>query len=237
MQEQNKPQDEIKQAQKEQETDGRNERQKQKSRAKKVVVALVVIALVSVLGNWLLDSMSGEEQKGNSLYIDPNEFWPVNDSEDIFQNSYYMGLDRRIHYYEPSTGAEYSLEENQLASAEGYLKFFYQYFQCVIRGDEQGYISFFSDAYLEANEDELPESFTMQMVYDIVIKPYETGEEEADDRDGYLVNYKIYRNNGTFRDDIVSDASRELLIYLVREPSPIDAELTGGLVIDEIIHR
>ena len=52
------------------------------------------------------------------------------------------------------------------------------------------------------------------MIYDIRIQPYyseETGENT------YLVEYRILKNNGTFRNDIGSKVSRAQLYTLVEE--------------------
>jgi hypothetical protein len=67
----------------------------------------------------------------------------------------------------------------------------------------------FSSGY----EGELPEKFTMQMVYDISLRPH----ANADGEKSYIVNYKILKNNGTFRRDIGSDEGREYLFTLVEE--------------------
>jgi hypothetical protein len=53
----------------------------------------------------------------------------------------------------------------------------------------------------------------MQMLYDMRIEPYATEDETP----AYLLEYKIYRNNGTFRRDIGSNAARTLLVFLTYE--------------------
>jgi hypothetical protein len=76
-------------------------------------------------------------------------------------------------------------------------------------GDAEAYAEHFVSDY----EGELPESFTMQMIYNIRIAPYyseETGENT------YLVEYRILKNNGTFRNDIGSKVSRPML-YTLRD--------------------
>ena len=53
----------------------------------------------------------------------------------------------------------------------------------------------------------------MQMVYDIELRPH----ANANGAMSYIVNYKIHKNNGTFRSDIGSDVGREYLFTLVEQ--------------------
>lgn len=197
---------------------------KRKRTVKTVLIVFVVIAVISIAAtaldpDRLTDRLFGKQEMQEEIY-----FYPVDENENIWNNEYYLGLDRRVFYSDASTGATYSLQEEELATAEPYARFFHAYFDSVIQGDAKGYAVYFSDAYLRENE--LPEQFTMQMIYDILVRPYESADDEQQ-RSAYLVDYKIYRNNGTFRDDIESNASRTLIFYLVTEQ--------GELCIDEIV--
>ena len=77
---------------------------------------------------------------------------------------------------------------------------FYNYFECVIKGEYSVYPAFFSEEFKENAI--LPEKFTMQKLYDISVtlesrQPYENGFVEL-----YSVRYSIMDNNGTFRSDL-----------------------------------
>lgn len=196
-------------------------------RKRVVVVLLIVFAAVVVLSlatasldpDALVKTWFGErEDESEEIY-----FYPVDERLNIRTDRDYAQLDHRVHYSDPSTGATYSLEQEELASAEPFAQFFYDYFDCVISGDTELYRTYFSNRYLDANE--LPEDFTPQMIYDIRITPYPSGDGEQGST--YLVDYKILRNNGTFRNDIGSNASRTLVFYLI--------EQDGELYVNEIV--
>ena len=203
-----------------------SEAKAKKASPKKVIGIVALICVGIVVLSLATASLDPEELVskwfGNDAAPEQEiDFYPINEDEDIFEREDYMGLDRYLYYTDPMTGETYVPERHELATVDPCLPFFCDYLECIIRGDELTYPLYFSTAYLETNE--LPEDFTMQMLYDIRIEPYLTG----DDRTAYLLDYKIYRNNGTFRRDIGSNASRTLLIYLAKEQGDfcIDAML------------
>jgi hypothetical protein len=198
----------------------------QGSRKRVVTVGLVVCAVIVVLS--LLTASLDPDQLVKSWFgrgeaeETPFDFYPIDDYLSARTRDEYAQLDSRVHISDPSTGATYSLEEEDLASAEPYARFFYDYFEAVIAGDNESYATYFSDDYLAAVA--LPEDFTPQRIYDIRVTPY---QEDTERGSAYLVDYKILRNNGTFRTDVGSNASRTLVIYLV--------ETDGTLHINEIL--
>lgn len=190
--------------------------------AKKIVIALIVIAVVSVAGNSLIDYVTAPPPVSEHV-VNPEDLYEPHWGENILENRYYMGLDRAIHYKEPSTGAEYALDENDLAAAEPYLHLFRNYFESLVSASRGAYLACFSEQYLTDHGAQMPREFTMQMVYDIHIEPY---RPEGETRTVYLVEYKIHQNDGTFRSDVLPDAARPQLFYLVEEGAE--------LVIDDV---
>ena len=192
-----------------------------------VVIGLIVCAVVVVLS--LMTASLDPEQLAKKWFgragdgADEIYFYAVDETLDVWSDEDYAQLDHRVHYSDLQTGATYSLEQEELASAEPFARFFYNYFDCVIAGDSESYAMYFTDEYLLSNE--LPDDFTPQMIYDIRITPYLAADVERGS--AYLVDYKILRNNGTFRRDVGSNASRTLLFYLV--------EQAGELYIDGIV--
>lgn len=185
-----------------------------KKRRKIVKIILIVCAVIVVLylatlalnPDELVDRIfhGDEGQAGEEI-----EFYPIDEDLDIFEDREYLEYDNRVFYYDPDAGAEYSVEAEELTRHDPYVRFFYHYFQTIIMGDAEAYAEHFVSDY----EGELPESFTMQMIYNIRIAPYyseETGENT------YLVEYRILKNNGTFRNDIGSKVSRPML-YTLRD--------------------
>lgn len=193
-----------------------SEKQVKKASKKKValIVALVCagIVVLSLLTASLDPAALAKRWFGKEQAPDQQiDFYPINEDEDILAREDYLGLDRYVYYTDPMTGETFVPERHELAIVDAALPFFYDYLDCIIRGDEATYPLYFSTAYLESNE--LPADFTMQMLYDMRIEPYATEDETP----AYLLEYKIYRNNGTFRRDIGSNAARTLLVFLTYE--------------------
>ena len=192
-----------------------DKRENMRKRKKIVKIALIVCAVIVVLylatlalnPDELVDRwFHGDEENGPEEI----EFYPVDEDLDIFSDPDYLECDRRVFYYDPDSGATYSVEEEDLATIDPAIRFFHEYFQIVIKGDAEAYAACFVPDY----EGDLPENFTMQMIYDIRIEPY-YGEETGENT--YLVEYRILKNNGTFRNDIGSKVSRAQLYTLVEE--------------------
>jgi hypothetical protein len=209
-------------SQNEQSEKTRNEQKKKKIIKIALIFSAVIVVLSAIfslidpekmVGAMFGDKPSGEQER--DIY-----FYPVEDSEDIFADEEYLQYDRRLFLHEPNTGSTYSIEDSDLVTAEDDIIFFYNYFETVIRGDSRLYREFFSSGYLAENE--LPDDFTMQMIYDIKVTPL--GDRVTDL--SYKVEYMILRNNGTFRDDVGSDAIIPLRFELILED--------GALRIDSI---
>ena len=108
------------------------------------------------------------------------------------------------------------------------VQFLEVYLKTVISGDHETYRTFFTDSYLKENR--LP-SFTQQMLYRMCIY-YCSSErlEEGVERVTYRLDYMIRKNNGTFRNDVGSDAIRPQFVVLL-----IDGE--GNIKIENIYTR
>ena len=192
-----------------------NRHRNMEKRKKIVKIALIVCAVIVVL--YLATMALNPDEFVDKLFhgkdgdeIEEIEFYPIDERLDIFEDRDYKECDNRVFYYDSDTGATYSVEVDELARFDPDVRFFYHYFQTVIHGDAETYATYFTLDY----EGKIPESFTQQMIYDIRVQPYyseETGENT------YLVEYRILKNNGTFRNDIGSKVSRAQLYTLVEE--------------------
>ncbi len=193
-------------------------RYQQKKRKKKIVkIALICCAVIVVLylatlslnPDTLVDQWFHNDEQQPPQNI---EFYPIDEDLDILTDAEYLEYDHRVFYYDADNGATYSVEEENLPTLDAQICFFYDYFNIVILGDEEAYAECFVSDY----DKPLPESFTMQMVYDIHVEPYYS---ERVGKDAYRVEYKIHKNNGTFRNDMGSDVSLPLLFILQEEGS------------------
>ena len=138
-----------------------------------------------------------------------------------------MGLDRQLWYHAGGVGVGGPLEDD--GSWNGYndaVRFFTKYFRTVIAGDAGTYNTFFTDRYFRDADPYV--RFAPQMLYDIHV--YELSETTGQDGTTtwtFQVEYRIRRNDGTFRNDMDSDGVRPLLFVLYG-----DAE--GNVKIDSI---
>ncbi|MGI6166539.1 MAG: hypothetical protein ACOYIA_00135 [Eubacteriales bacterium] len=165
------------------------------------------------------------EERDNDVYNPTKQtiiFHKPDYSEDIYKDEYYMGLDRSIYYRELDTGVTVAIEPETYDNYDEGVRFMVDFVNYIIAGDAESYNACFEEAYFEVEGNEKKEAFTMQKLYNIMItKMSETG-------DGYLftLEYMIRYNNGTFRTDIGSDASRKQYITLSNK--------TGKLLIEKI---
>ena len=161
-----------------------------------------------------IDGMYGNTQ----TYI----FYPIDRDLDIMTDKDYLDLDRSLYY---TKGAEtYAIDKENVRDLTDDIKFFIKYFDLAIAGNYTSYNKLFTEKYYKSNEAYY--SFTQQMIYDMHIE--KLGEKAVDGKTEfyYDVSYKIHKNNGTFRNDIESDASKTLFFTLV--------ETDSGILIDSI---
>ena len=192
-------------------------RSSQYAKRKKIVKVILIVFAVIIVLYLLMTALNPEEwvkrwlsKDGAGDVILPDiEFYEADWAYNIMTDEEYLEMDRRVSFYDPDSGATYWVEEDEVSASEEYVQFFHSYFQTLIYGDALNYAEHFSSGY----EGELPEKFTMQMVYDIELRPH----ANADGERSYIVNYKIAKNNGTFRRDIGSDEGREYLFTLIEE--------------------
>ena len=159
-------------------------------------------------------------------------FYTANYDEDIFKDSAYMDLDRFIYF---NSGIEKTpINENGETNYSGYgevVEFLGNMVDLIIAGDYESYNDCFSSVYYANKLNTKKDAFTMQKLYNITIAKY--SETQVSDDDGnnyteyiYTLEYMIYKNNGTFRNDIGSDAIRTQYIKLT--------DRTGEILIDVV---
>ena len=78
---------------------------KRKRTVKTVLIVFVVIAVISIAAtaldpDRLTDRLFGKQEMQDEMY-----FYPVDENENIWDNEHYLGLDHRVFYSDPSTGA------------------------------------------------------------------------------------------------------------------------------------
>ena len=124
-------------------------------------------------------------------YIHPDPDWNRN----IFEDSYYMNLDRSIRYNDGGVAITVMSEENiELYPAAA--QFIYDTVYLIINGDYEAYNNLFADEYWESGGDDF--MFPMQALYKTEIQIMDMTETEAEVK----LSYMIYKNDGMFRADL-----------------------------------
>ncbi len=156
---------------------------------------------------------STDDKKNEDVNYDPTHqtiiFCTPDYNEDIYKDTYYMGLDRTIYYSDPGTGVTIGITKEDYMTFNAGVRFMYDFINNIIAGDAESYNECFSlDFYLSSNFEE-KETFTKQKLYNIKItKVSETIETAGTSEYVYTLEYMIRQNNGTFRTDMGSDASK-----------------------------
>ncbi len=192
-----------------------------KKRLKKVltIVAvsfLIVGILCGVLYLVLKYAFPPEKPYG----YDDSEFFTPDYSKNIFENQRYLNKNRTVYY--DHYGYTYTLNDDNVDTLPGSARFLYDYINCIINGNYSEYQNYFSEKYISSNKEQvsknltipLYEKFTMQGLYDIKIKRVNIETDNSQEGfkvERYLISYKIFENNGTFRRDILPEEPRELL--------------------------
>lgn len=187
--------------------------QKRAAPLKKVVlICAAAVVTVGVAAGAVLHFASWDKRTSPYPEVELNGHFAIVDDEagDIFENGEYLELDRNLYVKEG--GLEYSVSDGGEEENDAGVNFFLGYFDAVAKGECERYNSMFSDAYYEKF---LPqEEFTQQMVYDMHIEKLSETDDGGRLTLVYYVDYKIHKNNGTFRRDILHDASRRLCFTL-----------------------
>lgn len=185
---------------------------------KKIIAATVILTLLGALSAPLLSHpewfvFKNKSDKPTSMYSDTlvsHLFYPSDYDLDVEADEHYMGLDRYIHI--KRGGEEFAITDGNYAAWGEDIEFFHRYFTAAIYADVETYNSLFTENYYKTAEPY--EFFAPQMIYGITL------EKLAANNDGtyvYNVTYAIYRNDGTFRNDIASDAFKTLIFTLAPE--------------------
>ena len=210
-----------------------------KSRKKRIIITVAACLLAFVVlyyGITAISSVIKQKKQDDeaSKAVKGIKFHTPNYTEDITQDSVYMGLDRNFYFEDSSNGFRTSYDPESLEEVSDVyrdtVRTITRYLEAAIAGDAEELNECLSDWYFD-NGGKQRERIAPQKLYDILI----TTDTQAKVSDlpassesyCYWVEYKIRMNNGTFRDDMGSDGVRkELFAVSVRD---------GEAVIDAVI--
>ncbi len=159
------------------------------------------------------------------------DFYPADYDENIFEDENYMELisGEYIRFCDSSTNVTVGIDTEKTDNYSEELRFMLAYIDDIINGDHESYNARFSDSYYKTHKQ--LERFTMQKVYDVLITQNQT-ETVTDKKAGgnytkysFVLEYKIYENNGTFRRDIGNGSKKQYFTITDRN---------GALLIDSV---
>ena len=178
---------------------------KRQKRVMLTVLACAVGVMALLLGTVALIGLLGKD--GGDVSQGDYEFYPVYEG-DIMENEEYLGLNRHVEYCaDPSGyGMTTSITDENREEYDDSVLFLYDYMQTIIKGDAVAYNKMFNAKYFEDNEPK--DAFSQQMLHEIKIRFLSESKEGEERLITYRVEYMIHRNDGTFRRDVGSDASR-----------------------------
>ena len=174
-----------------------------------ILFALVLLILAALIVGAVF--LFGQKKSEDDPEI---RFHLPNYEENIFENKAYMSFQRNLRYSVSGIEQLYSYE-NDYEDAGVECKFFLDYFQTIISGKYEELSKFYVENFFETKP-----KFTMQMIYEPYVLFHSTSEDEIDGEKVTLINfhveYKIFKNNGTFRNDLPSNTAVPQIYQLVK---------------------
>jgi hypothetical protein len=191
-----------------------------------IIIVACVLGVMAVLFGVvaLVEALS----RGKSNVPDGDfEFYPVYEG-DIMENAEYLGLNRQVDYCaDPSGyGLTMSITDENREEFEDSVLFLHDYIQTIIKGDAATYNKLFNDKYFEDNKPK--GAFSQQMLHEIDIRFMSESKEGEERLITYRLEYQIHRNDGTFRRDVDSDASRP-------QDITVRVGVDGSILIERVI--
>lgn len=189
---------------------------------KKIIIAFLILAAVGGISLLLLKFVDFDGGKRTEVPQNSYDFYVADFDYDIFGDGEYMELSRELFYTEGATTVMVS--EDDLGEYDPIVGFFARYTDTVIRGDYKAYNTFFAKEFIDANGEKGP--FTMQQLYNIRLEYLGTREAELDGvrYPAYetSLEYMIRRNNGSFRNDMGSDAARPQRFLVIERDGKLE---------------
>ncbi|MCI8387969.1 MAG: hypothetical protein HFE63_05830 [Clostridiales bacterium] len=150
----------------------------------------------------------GKGQHRISLY-DPD--W----ESDIFENPAYLDKNRYIAYVDG--GMTVTIVDGDYAAYGEVVEMLASYIDALMHGDAEAVNSYYADSYFETHE--RFEAITMQKLYNISVEQIAQKDITINGRGAtsyvYKLSYMIMENDGTFRNDLISDAARPQFYTIV----------------------
>jgi len=199
-------------------------------RKRAMLAALIVVLGIAVLFGATVGVMEivihvRGTPAGNKLNDDYGTylFYPPDFNDDIMQDPDYTAKNLYMMYNDGNEGSY--LSDGDYANYGGGVVTLGAYFKAARGGSWDGLSQTFSPDYLANTKDTKIitnyDGFDPQKIYDLQVELLDISDNTAiapiNGALYYKVDYKILKNDGLFRNDIPSDASRTQLFELVKE--------------------
>ncbi len=204
---------------------------------KKTIMLFIIIAMliITVIGIVCMNEDDNTQQEFISSYVYEYEvehpsyiFYTPDYSADITQDEDYL---KQIPYiYYTSGGITECITDENYSDYGPLVEFFGKYFDSLKSGDTDTYMSLHSDRYFSNNFK--PYQISPQRLYNINIELIATAITDDPDygeveKAIIKTSYMIMKNDGTFRNDIGSDASRIQYLEVVHKNNDIFIDAKG----------
>jgi hypothetical protein len=187
-----------------------------KKRIKKIfVVATAVFAVLLLIAAVIPLVTELFEDDYDDVSYNPMAFYEVDYNFDVRNDVLYQKLNRNVKYNR--YGNERVLSESNVNDISPSAVLFFNYFNCIINGNSESYPSFFTEKCKNDEKFDLPERFTTQGLYDMNVNFHSASRKEGEEDtvlEIYEVSYRIFKNNGSFRNDILPDETRTLVFEI-----------------------
>ncbi len=199
-----------------------------------VLIISILFIVIALIGSVYMYFEKGEQPEFvasfvyNSEYAPPSYIFYTPDEADIYADPDYLKVVPYIYYTD--TSVTVCITDEDYSSYGPVMELFGKYFDSLKSGNASLFTSLHSKRYFDNNYKW--EYIAPQKLYDINVE-YLFEKDMSDELYGdvtkyvYKTNYKIMKNNGTFRSDIPSDASRPLYLELVYKNGELFIDACG----------
>lgn len=189
-----------------------------KTAKKKLFIGLgIILGLLLILSclSFFIDYIDGKKSIVNNEDGEVNyNFYPIDFEEDIFKNRDYLELYANGLVSFKKGNVTIGIDKETAKDHGSDTKFIVDMLNFIINGDNDKYNNCFSSTYYQTHT--AKDEFTMQMLYDVKIELASSEKVQGENGSEYTrsifsVEYKIYRNNGSFRRDIGAGSKKQYL--------------------------
>lgn len=186
---------------------------KEKSKAKKVILTVLLILAIAacvLLAAYSAFGLISRKMQYDRINAEPvpqnGGFYPIDFEQNPEDDKEYLGKNRFISYTNETGAVTETITDGNYSDFGEDIVFFDKYFTVLREGDYRNYDTLFTRSYFDKHEHtDISYGFTKQKIYNIYVNYCKKYTSRGTENTIYQVLYYIYKNDGTFRNDIRSD--------------------------------